>query len=77
MSTAGPLNGRFIGTSQAQPMSVEGMESNKLCWTHGPIYGQCTINPLVTTAAVIINLFSKQLKKFDVEEHAKAKTWPE
>lgn len=48
-------------------MSVEGMVSNKLCWTYGPIYGQRTINQPITTAAVIINLFRKQLEKSDLE----------
>ena len=51
-------------------MSVEGMVSNKLCWTYGPIYGQCTINQPITTAAVIINLFRKQLEKSDLEMFA-------
>lgn len=70
MSTAGPFNSRFIGTPQEQPMSVEGMVSHKLCWTDGPIYGQCTINQPITTTAVTINLFRKQLEKSDVEMFA-------
>lgn len=70
MSTAGPFNGGFIGTPQARPMSVEGMVSHKLCWTYGTIYGQCTINRPITTAAVIINLFRKQLEKSDIEMFA-------
>lgn len=63
MSTAGPFNGGFIGTPQELPVSVEGMVSNKLCWTDGPIYGLCTINPPITAAAVTINLCGKQLEK--------------
>lgn len=49
------------------PRSVEGMVPNKLCWTYGTIGGQCTINRAITTAAVIINLFRKQLEKSDLE----------
>lgn len=70
MSTAGPFSGRFIGAPQELPVSVEGTVSNKLCWTHGPIDGQCAINPAITTAAVIINLFRKQLEKSHIEMFA-------
>lgn len=70
MGTAGPFSGRFIGAPQEPPMSVEGMLSNKLCWTHASIYGPCTINRPITTAAVTINLFKKQLEKSDVEMFA-------
>lgn len=70
MSTAGPFNDGFIGTPQELPVSVEGMVSNKLCWTDGPIYGRCTINPPITAAAVTINLCEKQLEKSDIEMFA-------
>jgi hypothetical protein len=70
MSTAGPFNSGFTGTAQEPPVSVESMVSNKLCWTYGPIYGQCTINLPITTAAVTINLCGKQLEKSDMEMFA-------
>lgn len=70
MSTAGPFNGSFTSAPQELPVSVEGMVSNKLCWTYGPIYGQCTINPPITTAAVTINLCGKQPEKSDTEMFA-------
>lgn len=70
MGTAGPFNGRFIGTPQELPVSVEGTVSNTLCWTYGPIYGPCSINPLITAAAVTINLCGKQLEKSDIEMFA-------
>ena len=70
MSTADPFNGRFIGTPQELPhvCGRYGIKKTLLdIWAH--LWARA-INPPVTTAAVIINLFREQPAKSDLEMFA-------